>query len=91
LIEDRVRQIKAPAELRILREKLERARQLQARVDVIGKRYDAALDLIEERAGIADAHAESLEKFSEELETTIAQMMEGSNIPPADGSDGSPG
>jgi hypothetical protein len=85
-----LRQIKAPLELKVLKERLARARQLQARVDVVGKRYDVALDLIEERAALADAHAGSLEKYSDELQETIASMLEGTNaIPPTDGG-GSP-
>jgi hypothetical protein len=44
-----MRQIKPPTELRGLKERLTRARELQARGDAVGKRYDAALNLIEER------------------------------------------
>jgi hypothetical protein len=91
LIEDRVRQIKAPLELKALRERLERARSLQARTDIVGKRFDAALNLIEERVNQSEAHAENLERYGDELQEVIASMTEGSNLgPPSDGG-GSPG
>jgi hypothetical protein len=87
-----MRQIKAPVELRTLKERLARARELRARVDVVAKRYDAALDLIEERAAQSEAHAESLEQYSAELQEMIASMLEGSNAPPTDaGPGGQPG
>jgi hypothetical protein len=74
-----MRQIKPPVELKGLKERLTRARELQARGDAVGRRYDAALNLIEERVNQSEQHAENLERYSDELQETISQMLEGAN------------
>jgi hypothetical protein len=84
-LKDAMRTIKPPIELKGLKERLMRARELQARGDAIGKRYDAALNLIEERVSQSEQHAENLERYSEELQTVIADMLEGSNTAGEDG------
>jgi hypothetical protein len=91
LTSDTMRQIRPPVELKMLKDRLERARQLQARTDVVGKRFDAALCLIEERLNQSEAHAENLETYSAELQQTIQDMLEGSNADPPTGGEGSPG
>jgi hypothetical protein len=84
------REFAKPVELAALKGRLQKARELEARIGDCGRRYDAVLSAIEEKLGQSDAHAGELERYDAELAETIRSMTGESNFPPADGGSGSP-
>jgi len=80
-------EIKRPIELAGLKSRLARARATEAAIAVTGKRYDLALDAIDEAHDAAKAHAGQLELYGSELRSTVEGMIAtGANGGPNDGS-----
>lgn len=75
-------EIKAPIELAGMRSRLVRAKALEGRCATSGKRFDAALDAIDESIGAVEKHAGQLEQYGSELKATIEGMVAGSNGAP---------
>lgn len=77
-------EIKAPIELAGLKSRLVRAKGLEARAAVSGKRFDAALDGIDSAIGAVEKHAGQLEQYGQDLQSTIDGMTAGTNGAPED-------
>jgi hypothetical protein len=72
----------APMEFAGLKSRLQRAKGLEKRAAVAGPRLDAALDVIETGVGVLETHAPELEKYGQDLMSTIQGMLEPSNGAP---------
>lgn len=73
----------APMEFAGLKSRLQRAKGLETRAGVVGPRVDAALDVIETGVGVLETHAPELEKYGQDLMSTINGMLAPSNGGPA--------
>lgn len=75
----------APIQLAGLKSRLQRAKGLEARAGAAGTRVDAALDIIETGVSALENHAPQLEKYGDDLMSTINGLLESSNGgPPLD-------
>lgn len=72
-------EIRKPMELAGLKSRLARAKKTEADIADTGKRFDKALDQIDEAHGAAKVHAGDLEQYAGELKRTIESMVAGSN------------
>jgi hypothetical protein len=72
-----------PMEFAGLKSRLQRAKSLEKRAGVVGPRVDAALDVIETGVGVLETHAPELEKYGQDLMSTINGMLVPTNGGPA--------
>ncbi|MBR1206964.1 MULTISPECIES: hypothetical protein [unclassified Bradyrhizobium] len=85
-------EIRRPMELAGLKSRLARAKKQEADISVTGRRFDQALDRIDELHGVALGHVGQLEHHAEELRSMIEGMAgAGDNGGPNDGEPGSNG
>lgn len=76
-------QIKRPIELAGLKGRLARAKATEVAIAETGRRYDAALDAIDEAHGAAKDHVGELEHYGRELKSTVEGMIAtGANADP---------
>jgi hypothetical protein len=78
-------EIRRPMELAGLKSRLARAKKQEADIAVIGKRYDAVMDKIDELSGAASGNVGALEQYEADLRSTVMGMIAGDNgAPPLD-------
>lgn len=81
----------APIQLAGLKSRLTRAKGLEARAAIGGKRIDDALDIIEAGTRALENHAPQLEQYGNDLMSTINGLIEPSNGgPPLEGAAADP-